>query len=100
MVKWSTGFYTSFDTLVKVAKGKFFDVDLINLKVEDYADAGSEVGSPMSMDVEWEPLEVTMEEGSSSQLAVLALPMNSPSPVLEIFLADPIVANPFLVSVD
>lgn len=37
--------------------------------------------------------------GSSSQFAVLALPTNSPSPVLEIFMADPIVADPLLVSV-
>lgn len=38
MVKWSAGFYNGFDTLVKVAKGEFLDVDLTNLKAKDYAD--------------------------------------------------------------
>lgn len=35
MVKWSVGFYNGFDTLVKVAKGEFLDVDLTNLKAKD-----------------------------------------------------------------
>lgn len=53
MAKWSAGFYTCFDTLVKVAKDKFPGVDLTNLKVEDYTDhVGREIGSPMSEGVE------------------------------------------------
>lgn len=35
---WLAGIFTGFDTLVKVAKGKFPDVELTDLKVEDYAD--------------------------------------------------------------
>lgn len=57
-----------FDTLVKVAKGKFPDMDLTDLKVEDYVDQASiEVGSPASEEVKRVPLEVTREEGLSSR---------------------------------
>lgn len=92
MRKWSVGFYTGFDTLVKVAKDKFHGVDLSNLKAEDYTDhAGNEAGSPMSEEEGQVPSEAIWEEGSSSQLAVVALPTNSPSPVPEISLVDPLL---------
>lgn len=49
MAKWLAGFYTCFDTLVKVAKDKFPGVDLIDLKAEDYTDhVGRQASSPMS----------------------------------------------------
>lgn len=45
-------------------------------------------------------MEGIREEQSSSQLAMVALPVNSLSPVLEISIADPIVYDLLLASVD
>lgn len=38
MAKWSAGFYKGFDTWVKVAKDKFLNVNLTDLKAKDYTD--------------------------------------------------------------
>lgn len=76
-------------------------MDLTNLLADEYVNqASSEAGSPMSEEVEQVPPEAIWEEGSSSQLAMVALLASSPSPILEISLTDPIVADPLLASVD
>lgn len=76
-------------------------MDLTNLLADEYVDqASSAAGSPISEEVEQVPPEAIWEEGSSSQLAMVALLASSPSPVLEISLANPIVADPLLASVD
>ncbi|KAB1210052.1 hypothetical protein CJ030_MR6G004338 [Morella rubra] len=106
MTDWSAGFYSGIDTLVKVAKEKFSDVDLTILKAEDYADqAGSEVSSPMAeegpnLEVGVVPLGVVAEEGVTSGANVVALPLNSPFPIPEISLAYPVAMDLSLVSID
>lgn len=75
MAEWSAGFYSSFDTLIKVAKDKFPDVALASLKEEDYAfQADSEVGMSTGEKMGLAQAEDVFEEGASSRSNVLALP--------------------------
>ncbi|KAB1212839.1 hypothetical protein CJ030_MR5G010139 [Morella rubra] len=106
MEKWSAGFYFGCDMLVEVVKEKFLGVDLSGFKAEDYTDqASGEVGSPMfeeMLDVEvgGAILEVVVEEWETSGVVPVPMSVNSPSLILEISLANPVVVDASLASIN
>lgn len=106
MAEWSVGFYAGFDTVVEAAKEKFSGVDLSFTKAEDYTEEiGAEAGSPSAAKVSTVEfggmnLEVVFEGEGTSGLAPIPMTIESPSPVSEISLADPLVVAASLASID
>lgn len=93
MAEWSSGFYSGFDKLVEVVMDKFFGVDLLGLKAEDYAEVPVVEFGGVN-------LKVTVKGEGTGGVVLGPMSANSPLPIPDIWLANPLAVDASLTFID